>query len=367
MARRELSAEQKAEFAAARQAELERLQGEIAQKAAAIAEGPQWQEWLTVAAKFHKYSFKNQLLIMMQRPDAVAVAGFNAWRDNFGRQVLKGEKGIRILAPVTKRIDKLDSAGRPVIVDGKPVKETRMVGVKLVSVFDVSQTDGRPLALPPRPDLLRGQAPEGLWDSLAQIVTAEGYKLERGDCGHANGYTDFAARVVRVRDDVDEAQAVKTLAHELGHVLLHEPSDGDMLSTNCRGRIEVEAESVAFLVTNAHGLASDQYSFAYVANWARHEADQVGKDVAEVVAETGKRVVEASHTILDRTQPPTVDVGAKIAEARVEDLSPDRQQQLQHRAAALQTPPPVAATASTAVVQEPLFDEVVTRGRAQGL
>lgn len=190
MARRELTTEQKAQFAEQRQAELERLQGEITAKATEISAGPQWQAWLQTAAKFHRYSFKNQLLIMIQRPDATAVAGFNVWRDSFRRHVNKGEKGIRILAPVTKRVEELDPSGKPVIVDGKPVRDTRMIGVKLVSVFDVSQTNGEPLPQAPAPQLLRGEAPAGLWDALAEIVENEGFGLERGDCGSANGWTN---------------------------------------------------------------------------------------------------------------------------------------------------------------------------------
>ena len=118
-----------------------------------------------------------------------------------------------------------------------------MVGVKPVSVFDVSQTDGDPLPEPPEAKLLTGQAPPGLWDALQAFVEAQSYSVSRGDCGEANGVTIFDTRQVRVRADVDDAQAVKTLAHEAGHVLLHAPERRDNFS--CRGVAEVEAESVA--------------------------------------------------------------------------------------------------------------------------
>ena len=129
---------------------------------------------------------------------------------------------------------------------------------------DVAQTSGQPLPEPPRPQLLRGQAPEGLWDQLAGVVAAHGYRLERGDCHDTNGFTDFLTRTVRVRDDVDDAQAVKTLAHEVGHVQLHSPQDfGGKLTGWCRGVAEVEAESFAYLVTTSRGMDTGAYTFPY--------------------------------------------------------------------------------------------------------
>jgi hypothetical protein len=115
------------------------------------------------------------------------------------------------------------------------------------------------MAQPARPELLQGEAPAGLWDALAAQIESEGYTVERGECdGGANGWTRFADRVVRVRADIDDAAAVKTASHELAHLLLH---DGTEYATGCRGRAEVEAESVAYLVCDRAGLASDQYSF----------------------------------------------------------------------------------------------------------
>ncbi|MCT1459369.1 ImmA/IrrE family metallo-endopeptidase [Aestuariimicrobium sp. p3-SID1156] len=215
---------------------------------------------------------------------------------------------------MTKRVPVLDKAGTPILDKaGEPVKQAQIVATKLVSVFDVSQTSGEPIAEPPSPVLLEGEAPEGLWDRLAELVTARGYTLERGDCGGANGVTIYDTRTVRVRADVDDAQAVKTLAHELGHVLLHEPGAQDEARMFCRGRFEVEAESVAYLVTHAHGLDSGQYTFSYVAGWGRSEVSRTGKTWAEVVAETGSRVIKAAHQILEVTQPDAGEEGAVTA------------------------------------------------------
>ena len=147
-------------------------------------------------------------------------------------------------------------------------------GFRVVHVFDPSQCDGPPLP-DVRPATLTGDAPGPLWHSLAAQVEAAGFTLERGGCAGANGRTDYATRTVRVRDDVDAAQAAKTLAHD--HVLLH---DGGEYNTGCRGRAEVEAESVAFLVLSSVGLDAGAYSFAYVASWS----DGVPERVIETAA-----------------------------------------------------------------------------------
>src|SRR5690606_13881571 len=130
------------------------------------------------------------------------------------------------------------------------------------------------------------------WDALAQLAEARGYTVQRGDCNGANGRTYFDTKTVRVRADVDDAQAVKTLAHELGHVLLH---DNGVATLVCRGVVEVEAESVAYLVTAHHGLDTAGYTFPYVATWA----ERTGEDPAKVVHATGQRVITAAHHILE--------------------------------------------------------------------
>ena len=191
-----------------------------------------------------------------------------------------------------------------------------MVGVKPVSVFDASQVEPAP-PTPPMPALLVGEAPPGLWDALAELVDMEGYQLSRGDCGGANGLTDYGARHVRVRADVDEAQAVKTLAHELGHVLMPPEATGMLGAGSCRGIGEVEAESVAYMVTQAHGLNSAQYTFNYVAGWASQVATS-GRGIDAVVAETGGRVITAADHILRHTHPG--DLETSIVDAAALDV-----------------------------------------------
>jgi len=210
---------------------LSALHERLAEQVAALRTGQDWRRWLDVARRFHTYSFNNTLLIYAQRPESTAVAGYEAWK-TLGRQVDKGERGIQILAPVVRRakdqVARTDAAdrGEPDPARGPaaavvgadtagsdtPTSEgprARVAGYRVTHVWDLSQTSGEPLPTQPRPQLLSGQAPAGLWDSLAGLVADRGFTLERGDCGPANGWTDYTTRTVRIRDDVDAAQAVK--------------------------------------------------------------------------------------------------------------------------------------------------------------
>jgi len=316
------------------------LHERLAEQVAALRTGQDWRRWLDVAHRFHTYSFNNTLLIYAQRPESTAVAGYEAWK-TLGRQVDKGERGIQILAPVVRRVTQ-DQAGRTDAVvqrepdparagaavarpgsdtpgDEGPSSEgdrRRVAGYRVAYVWDLSQTSGEPLPTQPRPQLLSGQAPAGLWDSLAGLVADRGFTLERGDCGAANGWTDYTTRTVRVRGDVDAAQAVKTLAHEAGHVLLHDPAGlGQSTTAHCQGVKEVEAESVAYLVTASHGLSTDDYTFAYVTGWA---GSVDGTEPEQVVRDTGQRVLTATRTVLAVTAPETIPTAGASLAARVQ-------------------------------------------------
>jgi len=244
-----------------------------------LTSGDDWARMLEVASRFHRYSAGNVFLIAVQRPDATRVAGYRTWQ-SLGRQVRKGEHGIRILAPC-RYVSAVVTDD-----DGSEHKTYGVRGFTTTTVFDVSQTEGDELP-DVGPTLLEGEGVAGLWDGLTARVTALGYSLERGDCGGANGRTDHSTRTVTVRDDVSDAQATKTLAHELAHVILHPCTTAYF---QCRGRSEVEAESVAFLVCRAAGLPTDGYSFPYVAGWANGETD--------VVRETADKVLTTARTIL---------------------------------------------------------------------
>jgi hypothetical protein len=183
----------------------------------------------------------------------------------------------------------------------------------VAKVFDVSQTDGPPLPVV-APELLSGDAPAALFDGLANEVKQAGFELRRADCSPANGTTDFVARVVTVRPDCSTAQATKTLAHELGHVLLHDEERSRTLGgVDCRGIVEVEAESVAFLVCRTAGLPTDGYSFPYIARWAggdasllRTTADRSLGAARRLTAALGlaeKPNNEATEAVLERVRP----------------------------------------------------------------
>jgi len=276
------------------QDKLAALHEQISDGVAALVESDGWRAMLDTAAKFHNYSLGNQLLIAVQAPTATRVAGFCTWQ-GLGRQVRKGERGIAILAPCTyrpKRATPAPDDPQPAADQGGEVPDTaarqQVRGFRTAHVFDAAQTDGQPLP-EVTPALLTGQAPAGLWDELAAQVAAHGYTLGRGDCRGANGYTDPSTHTVRVRADVDDAQAVKTLAHELGHIECGHVVDLPIYTT-CHGRCEVEAESVAYVVTAAAGMDASGYTFAYVAHWAGGELSTV-RQAAETVTTAARTIL----------------------------------------------------------------------------
>ncbi|WP_236572287.1 ArdC-like ssDNA-binding domain-containing protein [Nocardiopsis sp. FR4] len=244
-----------------RRQRLTQVQERLKTAVADLTSSDGWHAMVTSRAWLRRYSVNNLMLILHQYPDARDVRAFGAWL-KVGRHVRRGERGIRILAPVRYRVEEesesteTDDTGRRYQVRGFTVE----------TVFDVSQTDGDPLPEPANavPVELRGAAPEHLWNQVAAMVAARGYKLERGDCGDAYGYVDYRTRTVRVRDNVDPAQAVKTLTHELAHILC----DHHTRTGLTRQRREVEAESVACLVSAVMGLDTLAYSVPYVAGWA---------------------------------------------------------------------------------------------------
>lgn len=240
-----------------------------------LTSSERWTAWLESAAKFHHYSFGNQMLIALQRPDASRVAGFKTWQ-GLRRQVRKGEHGIRILAPMVLR--KRDD-------EGNETDETFM-RFRSVAVFDVAQTDGEDL--PDIVDELHGEGPAGAWSALTSYAASIGYSVSLEATGEANGWCKHSDKTIAVKDSNDEAMQVKTLAHELGHALMHE--DRENLD---RPLAELEAESVAFVVCRALGLDTSDYSFGYVAGWSRD-----GDKAAERIKASASRIHDAAKSIL---------------------------------------------------------------------
>lgn len=289
-----------------------------------IESGDDWRAWLDFAHRLHQYSFNNLVLIWLQRPDATSVASYRTWQ-SLQRQVRRGERALRVMAPITRRTTERAADGSLIAgSDGKPLRRQRVVGFRPAAVFDVSQTDGPSLPEPQRPALLTGAAPEGLWAALEREVAERGYRLLRAglhDLGGANGTTKVDLREVWVRNDVDDAQAVKTLAHELAHVILHASSDDADEVARCRGVREVEAESVAHLVLAAHRVQTDGYSFPYVAAWAYPLAAVEHVAMSEIVSRTGTRVMNAARQLIDATldEKDEATPGQRALSARVED------------------------------------------------
>lgn len=308
----------------AREAKIDALHEQLTGAVEQLVSGADWARTIEFAARFRTRSFNNTLLIWMQHmaayeggrvpePMPSYVAGFKQWL-SLGRSVFKGQAGYMIQAPVTARFATATplnpESWRRLERNEKPrpgeIVRSKMVGFRPAYVWDVTQTAGDPIPEQPSPRLLEGEAPAGLWECLAQLIQAHGFAVRRvahaGLIRGANGLTDYNARTVAVRHDMDDAAQVKTLSHELAHVMLHGPDNPD--AVHHRGISEVEAESVALMIGAAHGLDTTRYTIPYVSSWA---TSVEGRSAVEVVQATGERVRAAAVKILDEL--PTVQIG----------------------------------------------------------
>ena len=245
-----------------------------------LFESERYREYLRVMSKFHNYSFNNTLLIAMQKPDASLVAGFSALKNNFGRNVMKGQKGIKIIAPspykVKQEMKKIDPHTQQPIIgkDGKPVTEEKEITIpayKVVSVFDVSQTEGKEL-----PDIavdeLTGDV-ERYRDFFAALEKTSPVPIGFEQIpGSSHGYYHLEDKRIAIQEGMSELQTLKTAIHEIAHAKLHDidlnaPENEQQPRVDRRTR-EVEAESVAYTVCQHYGLDTSDYSFGYVAGWS---------------------------------------------------------------------------------------------------
>lgn len=241
-----------------------------------LTNSDRWRDWLTVQSRFHKYSFGNTLLILMQRPDASRIAGFRTWLQ-LERRVQAGEKAIWILAPMT----------RPRLADALGQEpEILVTGFRPVPVFDISQTEGADL--PVVCARLEGEDAKGTYSRLVAVAAGFGFSVEDFEfTDSTNGDCNTEQRRIRVRTSNSPAQRIKTLAHEMGHAQLHENSALD------RPLKELEAESVAFVVCCVLGLSTDTYSFGYVAAWSGG-----GEEATAGIKASGARIQHAANAIL---------------------------------------------------------------------
>jgi len=260
---------------------VEAMQKEIAETIERMSDHEGWANFLDEVSRFHQYSFGNTMLILSQKKDATRVAGFHDWKNKFGRTVKKGEKGIWILAPMIKKVD----------TEKDPDKKTnRLVGFRTVAVFDVSQTEGEPLPEPPHiavSSMNEGTAPPGMRESLSAIIEAHGFSIEIGTTGDAGGVTSFDIKRVMISDKANDRQAVRTLAHEAAHIVLghgERSHEYHMGAGGARPDMEVEAESVAYIVGKSWGLdEAGSYSFGYIDSWAHGDAKKVRATANAVV------------------------------------------------------------------------------------
>lgn len=291
--------------AEARKAEMEEITSKLEKGVKDIFDGANYQQYLNFCAKLPRYSVNNQILIMMQKPDATMCQSFTNWKE-VNRHVRKGEKGIRILAPapykMQKEQEKVDASGKTVLdKDGEPVKETVEVTInafKPVSTFDVSQTEGEPIPTP-GVDELTGSV-EGYETLLAAIkeVVPVPISFEQIDSG-AKGFYHLEENRIVVQEGMSEAQTVKTLLHEASHQALHSKetmdSAGEKKSKNQK---ETEAESVAYVVCQHYGIDTSDYSFPYVATWSADKEvpelkvslDTIRRTASELIVKIDEKV-----------------------------------------------------------------------------
>lgn len=262
----------------------EALHSQLLDRVGQLRTSKEWLDAMVTAARFHDYSFGNWVLLWSQAEtrgtQITRPAGYRAWQ-RLGRQVRRGERGYQILAPVTRKAKGTDK--------GDEETPQVLVGFRVATVFDIAQTDGEPLP-DAGPRLLSGEAGATLVDAAIGMIQAEGFTFSLGKLRGPNGVTRPVTREVVVDGRLEGAQITKTTVHELAHVLMHANSE----TVDCRGQVEVEAESVAYVVCAAAGLDTSSYSVAYVAGWAETT------DAPErILLATGERIVAASRRILD--------------------------------------------------------------------
>ena len=319
-----------------------------------LFDSERYKEYLKVMSKFHNYSFRNTVLIAMQKPDASLVAGFSAWKNNFGRNVMKGQKGIKIIAPspfkIRQKVEKIDPHTQKPIIDkdGKPVteeKEIKIPAYKVVSVFDVSQTEGKEL-----PDIavdeLTGDV-DRYKDFFAALEKTSPVPIAFENIeGGSHGYYHLEDKRIAINEGMSELQTLKTAIHEIAHAKLHDidlnaPKDEQQPHVDRRTR-EVEAESVAYTVCQHYGLDTSDYSFGYVAGWSSGRELSELKSSLETIRSAAAEIINSIDENLAELQK------AQDKEQTAGQEQPTREE----KAAAPEQPQPEAAAPGKSGAQE---------------
>lgn len=277
-----------------------------------LFESEKYKTYLSTMSKFHNYSFNNTLLIAMQKPEATLVAGYKAWQKNFERHVNKGEKAIRILAPAPYKIkeerDKLDPVTGEMMFDenGMPQKEETEVTIpafRAVSVFDVSQTDGKPIPELEVNELL--STVEGYEDFVQALMNISPVPIAFEDIpGDSKGYFSTAEKRIAVQENMSESQTLKTMVHEVAHSMLHDKEVNQSMDIPVKDRNtkEVEAESVAFTVCQHFGIDTSDYSFGYIAGWSSGRNMKELKSSLDTIRKTASELITGIEGTMQELQ-----------------------------------------------------------------
>ena len=267
--------------------------------------------YLRTMSKFHNYSFNNTLLIAMQKPDATLVAGYKAWQKNFERHVNKGEKAICILAPAPYKIkeerDKIDPVTQELLLDkdGNPQKEEVEITIpafRAVSVFDLSQTDGKPIPELTAKELLSDV--EGYQDMIRAVEAISPVPIELEEiAGDSKGYYDREAKRIAVQENMSESQTLKTMIHEVAHSKLHSKEvEQDEQMKKDRNTKEVEAESIAYTVCQHFGIDTSDYSFGYIAGWSSGRDTKELRSSMDTIRRTASELITGIEEQLQELQ-----------------------------------------------------------------
>ncbi len=279
-----------------------------------LFESEKYKTYLSTMSKFHNYSFNNTLLIAMQKPEATLVAGYKAWQKNFERHVNKGEKAIRILAPAPYKIkeerDKLDPVTGEMMFDENDMPQKEQVEVTIpafraVSVFDVSQTDGKPIPELEAQELL--STVEGYEDFVQALMNVAPVPIGFEDIpGDSKGYFHTEEKRIAVQENMSESQTLKTMVHEVAHSMLHnkEINRDDLMEAPAKDRNtkEVEAESVAYTVCQHFGIDTSDYSFGYIVGWSSGKDMKELKSSLDIIRKTSSELITGIEGVLRELQ-----------------------------------------------------------------
>lgn len=287
----------------------------------AVFSSGRYAEYLEAMSKFHRYSYGNIMLILAQCPHASQVAGYRTWRDEFGRQVKRGEKGIAILAPSTYHRDRLvdqkdpDTGAALEGPDGQPIQELQRVKLTrflIVHVFDVSQTEGKEVPSLGADELTGGvEGFSTLYDRLAALSPLP--IVQEDFPGEAKGMCCYDDQRIVIRPGMSQVQTIKTLIHEIAHAKLHDPANVPKEERKGRPTKEVEAESVAYVVCQRLGIDTSDYSFGYVAGWSRDKKLDELKAALGTIQTTAAELIDA---ILPPERKPPERAGPKVKAKR---------------------------------------------------